>query len=214
MTAKLRALLAVVGTLIIGGTGYLVVRPLPGVTRADLVDAGVLGFCDPALVECQVRSNPLCPLPDGGPRPRYGTLRTKALVCDRDAGAPALLFRWPKANGTECFEIAGDPSDVCTVLEVGTCSDGTLCPEDSSGEQPVRAVLGKCACRAAAGVCRVPLLDGGTPADKALWTGTNTRPAPSGVTFPPPFAGPGCVEKVCSILNGDQGSDWPDTCPP
>lgn len=41
MNAKLRALTVAIGTLIVGGVAWTVYRPAPGVTRAELIDAGI-----------------------------------------------------------------------------------------------------------------------------------------------------------------------------
>lgn len=196
--SKLRSLLAVVGTLVLGGTSYLLVSPKEGVTRADLVDAGIAQVCEPALIECRVRS--LCS------GPRYRLVRTKAAVCDRQGADPVLVMRWPKQSGRPCFETVGDPSDACRLITApGTCNDAALCAEAASGEQPVADRVDVCACRRATGVCEVQDGDGG-------W-----RPAPLGNTLAAgTFRGAGCAPKYCGPeAQGEQGMSWDSAvCPP
>lgn len=75
MIKKLLALLMISGSAKIGGVQYLLATPRPGVTRADLVDAGIAVDCDAVEVsaegrhQCQTR-------PDGGAL--YGTVKTQA----------------------------------------------------------------------------------------------------------------------------------------
>lgn len=195
---KLRNLLVPVGIVVVGGLSLFLALPKPDTTRAELVDAGILEHCDPAHLECQVR-NHCRELPDGGLRPRYGTVEAKGYLCQRQ-GMDALVVRWPRNAQRECYELVGD--DACRfVSDAGTCSDSAVC-NDASGT-PVRQATDRCACRNNdAGPCRVPNPDGGT----ALMI-------PLGVTVSAPFAGAGCVRKPCDVFDGEQGQDWPEACP-
>jgi hypothetical protein len=200
MLRKLLPLLALTGGLTVGGVTYTVLTPRPGVTRAQLLDAGVADICSPVLVTCQVRVAQACrALPDGGQRPLYGTVSTQAMLCPQNS----LLLRWPKAGGANCFELTGPSDTACEVVPNGCADNPALCAEDPTGEQAVRVDVDRCACRnPAAGLCRYPNPDGGTALN-----------VPLGVTWPAPFAGAGCVRKVCQELAGDQGSSWPAECP-
>lgn len=202
MNRRLAALLAVAGVAIVSGTTYLLARPERGVTMDMITDAGLLSDCTPMLMECQVR-NQCTQLPDGGGRPRYGTVTTKVMKCPApNPDAPdVLIFRWPRRGGEECYEPVGDPKTACVVVDPN-CADATLCAEDQSGEQPVRAAQDRCACwQPDAGPCSVK-----SP------TGSNVS-ARVGVTFAAPFAGPGCVRKSCDELAGENGGSWPAQCP-
>lgn len=202
MTPKLRALLLLVGTLGVGGVTYFVAVPRVTTSRAELLDAGVNQFCDPAHLECQVRVH--CRgLPDGGLRPRYGTVEVKGYLCNRDSGTDVLILRWPRDGGNDCYEPVGPSEDACTFVEPpGTCADNSVC-DDSNGGTPIRAAQDRCACRQPdAGLCRTPNPDGGVALQ-----------IPLGATVAAPFAGAGCVRKVCAEVNGEQGQSWPQECP-
>ena len=54
MTSKLRALLVLVGTVTVGGVTALVAIPDAGVTRADIIDAGIAD-CPRRHLRCDVR---------------------------------------------------------------------------------------------------------------------------------------------------------------
>lgn len=202
----LRQLLVPVGAVTLGGVALFLAVPRAGVTRADLVDAGALGMCRVAHLECQVRIATACrTLTDGGTLPRYATLGLPGLYCGGDGGLAALILRPPRAGGASCFEVVGPPDTACVLAESpGNCTDSTVCADDGGTQLGYAAVANRCACwNPDAGVCRVPNDDGGAPVL-----------APQGSTFGPPFAGAGCVRKVCQEVAGEQGQSWPTECPP
>jgi hypothetical protein len=195
---KLKALLVPVAIITVGGLSLLIAYPRQGTTRGELLDAGIEEACDVAHLECQVR-NHCRSLPDGGQRPRYGTVEVKGYLCQRQ-GIDALVVRWPRNAQRECYELIGD--NACRfVTDAGTCTDPSVC-DDSNGT-PVRQATDRCACRRPdAGQCRTPNPDGGTPLQ-----------TPLGVTIQPPFGGAGCVAKPCDEFEGEQGESWPEACP-
>jgi hypothetical protein len=200
MTPRLRALLVATGVLIVGGTAYITARPGPGVTRADLLDAGIAEDCDKVLIACQVR-NHCRHLPDGGTARRYGTVRGAGYLCQR-AGADVLISRWPKGDaGEDCYEMAGDSA--CRILQApGTCDDAEVCADTGEAQTPVAVALDQCFCRNAdAGACRRVLPDGGLGAN-----------LPRNVTYAGDVAGAGCVRKVCSEAAGEWGESMPTVC--
>jgi hypothetical protein len=194
---RLRSILVVVGTVILGGVSYLAVTPRADITRADLLDAGLAQLCEPALMECRVRST--C----NAGAVRYGVVRTKVGVCDRGAGNDVLVFRWPRRNGSECVETVGTPSEACRLVEaIGTCTDATLCAEADAGTQPITEQTPACACRMAAGTC--------------TWTppGSTARTAPFGNTMEAgTWSGAGCFRKYCGPVRQGDADDWPSECP-
>lgn len=188
----LLSLLVAVGVATIGGVTYSLFRPAPGVSLAELRDAGIDERCEQVLVECHGRVAPSCrDLPDGGRRPRYATIRTGAYVCERDGGNPALIYRFPR-----CFEPISE--DYCEVLSA--CDDAQACGEDEDGPK-WRPAQAPCACRIPGQMCRSPNPDGGLGIPMQL-----------GVTYRPPWTGPGCQPKACVEVAGEQGQSWPDEC--
>jgi hypothetical protein len=205
MNPKLRNLLILVGggVLAIGTATYLIATPKQTTTRFELADAGITTDCSAVVVECQVR-NRCQQLPDGGMQPRYGTLQTKAMKCPLPGRAEAdfaLVLRWPRQGGQDCFEVVGPPETACAITDP-QCTDATLCAEDPSGEQPVRQTQSRCACaQPDAGTCTVAAPGGGT------------RAAPIGMTLRAPFNGPGCIRKSCEEAADEVGASWPAQCP-
>lgn len=193
---RLLVLLAFVGTATISGVSYLLLRLEGGVTLEELRDAGLDERCAPALLECDGRVAEECrDLPDGGRRRKYASVRTQAYVCERDAGRPALLFRFPR-----CFRPLSE--DFCRLIDETACSDAQACGEDESGQPKWRAVQQACACRAIGQLCRTVLPDGGLV------------PMAFGTTYPPPFVGAGCQPKACVELAGEWGESMPSECLP
>lgn len=186
MNPRLRALLAAIGLVTISGTLYMLATVRPGVSRADLLDAGITAECDPVQVACAGRDLCRNTLADGGLSPRYLTLRMLGYQCNRDGGDPLLILRVTQPN---CFEPVGPPGDACQVLGA-TFDDGGL---------GVQGLPDRCACRARGQVCRKP--DGG------LMTFDTTYPAPFAQ-----YIGAGCTRKVCSEMAGEQGQSMPSEC--
>lgn len=185
---KLRSLLAVVGMMSIGGVLYLLTQVKPGVTRADLLDAGIAQECDPVQVSCQVRQT--C-FPN---QARYGTVQKLAFQCDRDGGVPVLIALWPKGDsGADCFEPVGPPDTACVVQGASFDDGGDLTRTTADQD--------RCACRPTdGGVCRFQSPDGSTPL-------MHFRE-----TYRAPFAGAGCVRKSCEEFAGELGQSMPPEC--
>lgn len=192
---NLRQLLGVVGVLAVGGVTYRVLAPRPGVTVGDLRAASIFAECPPQLLTCAVRQTSAACYPA---QRRYRTLETAAFVCSTDGGLGGLLFRWPRQGGQDCVEVAGDPSEACTLAP---CNGDPLCADDGGTSFDFRAAQDRCACRPSdGGVCRYQLPDGGTPLMKF------------GLEYQAPFAGAGCVRKACGEMDGDQGLSMPPEC--
>lgn len=187
---KLKALLAAVGLATIGGVAFLVVVPKEGVTRADLLDAGITEHCDPVVVTCAGRDLCRNVRADGGLSPRYRTIRALAYRCDRPGEQePALILR---TTQPECFEPLG--GDTCEVVGATVDDGGT----------GVQAEPDRCACRQRGQMCRYPNPDGGLGIPMNL-----------DQTYPPPFSqhvGAGCVRKACVEAAGEQGMSMPEEC--
>lgn len=126
---KLKLLLCLLGVTV---GGVSIFMPAPGVTKAQLVDAGI-GECPPVDAICPQR------LDDGG----YVRTRVKA----RDCRAIGLGFVLPPAKNGEWFRV-----DRCRRADTDTLPN-----EDSQATEQH-----ECACRMAAGACSVRLSDGGT----------------------------------------------------
>lgn len=223
MTPRLQRLIAAVGVVMLGGITYEVFRARPNAEWADFLDAGISDICASAHIECQVRN--FCQdLPDGGRRPRYGTIELKGYVCphvielpdggDFDAGS-ALLMRLPQAEQTftrrdggtysaiaDCFDVMGPVDSACRFVEdAGLCTDPTAC-DDTGGARPWKLAADRCVCwDPSAGPCRIRGLDGGP------------QQIPVGATEAAPALGTGCVRKPCTEAAGEQGQSWPSACP-
>lgn len=191
---RLRSLLILVVTVVVGGTTYMVTVPREGVTWADLQDAG-LQSCVARRVECRARRRAGC-----GAGPAYAMVQTKAAICDIPGETGLVVLRWPS-----CWQTVGSPTEACRQVEAG-CTDGTLCVADSTETMPVREETFTCACRMAAGTCTWDPDIGGPEV---------ARPAPFGATLAPgTWSGAGCQVKYCGPeLAGDQGASWPAGCP-
>lgn len=155
-----------------------------------------LELCIPVEVACGVRvSGELLGAlggADGGRGHRYRRVTLNARNCaEFDAGIvltdKALYVDGGWRPGLEVIE------GYCKILgDAGIATDF------------IRELPHECGCRAASGVCRVRIEDGGT------------EPAPFGATLGPgyfytEFAGAGCVRKACVEIAGE--SSWPDACP-
>lgn len=124
------------------------------------------------------------------------TVRFKALRCGTDIRLPRRI----SPAGAAPFFVFRE--DQCQLL-AADCSVAGSCDVDVAGTPQLRGQQEPCACRGASGICRVPLADGGI------------APAPAGVTLDPgAWTGAGCVRKSCDEVQGEQGSSWPDECPP
>lgn len=175
---KLARLVALLGTVVLGGISYTLYVPKPDATRADFVDAGIANAVK-HRIKCEVRN--VC----------TGQYRTVELRAFRDG--QDVLVELPRVEGRDCWQLTGTPREACRVVEASSCTDATICGD---GTPAMREVSGECACSSGAD-CYV----GGeaAPTGQTLQAGT--------------WSGAGCVPKVCRVLNGDQGQDWPGECP-
>lgn len=190
MNKKLIALLAVLGTATIGGVQYYLAGVKPGVTRAELLDAGIDDACDPVEISCQGRD--LCQnmRADGGLSPRYRTVKMLAWQCVRPGNpTPVLVTRLPMQSGHDCFEPLGE--DACQVVGASF---------DDGGSPSVAVDVDRCACRERGKICRYQEADGGLTLMQFAQT------------YPSPFTGAGCVRKSCVEAMGEQGMSMPEEC--
>lgn len=151
MNSKLRSMIAYAGLIILSGTSFVVYRALPGVTQADLVDAGI-GSCLQGEALCQVRYL------DGG----YDRLRVRGDACEEPDGSYAVI----------------PGPDVMTDVELVRTHDGAPC-ERATGPNKLKAQdkrlkePDKCACAPIdGGICT--LTDGGHPGNNTLYPGQFT----------------------------------------
>ncbi len=180
---RLRALLLPAGLVFVGGVAYLFARPEPGVTVADLLDAGIDEHCERVQFTAEVRDRCQNTLPDGGLSPRYRSVRDVAYVCQNDAGPPVLIPRWfTRPALRNCYAVVSEDS-----VQI-------LGPTFDDGGQAVLPEPGRCACRARGQVCRWTGMDGGLQ----LMGFNNTYEAAQA-----PFVGPGCVRRNC--VEWDEG---------
>lgn len=200
MNPKLRALLAAIGIVVISGTSYLLVTIRPGVTRADLVDAGITSDCDPVEVICQVRqiATPFC----RPAAPKYLTVRSLAYQCARGGNLdPVLIMRWPRTPiNTECFEAVGEASGSTGLPSACVVASATF---DDGGSLAAALDVDRCACRQRGQLCRWTQRDGGlTPMNFAQTYRVDQAP----------FVGVGCARTVCTEKAGDEGQSMPASC--
>ena len=195
MSPRLRQLLAVVAVVTISGTVYLVARPEPDATWADIREACPEGRR--GVIRCEGRV--LCG-PNSG---RMRTVEVQAGLCPTDAGT-VLIPRWPRGAGRDCFEPRGGVDEACEVLAGadGGCTDA-LC-EDDSEEPPQRLAQDRCFCRSTPGMCAWRgNADGG-------WTPIARGPDGSNV-HPGPVTGAACVRSPCGHFAGDE-DPRPEEC--
>lgn len=204
---RLRALLLTIGVLTVGGivTRLVVVRPdATPEELQELRDFLTTEQFDPLSISCQGRDLCQSTRADGGLSPRYVTGRLFGGWLHRtlwerfpdggaaDAGTVStLIARFPRRVNRDCFEPIGPPDEACQVVGA-TFDDG-----GSPGFDPEPS---RCACRERGKVCRYQLEDGGTPLMNFAQT------------YYPPFAGAGCVRKVCAEAAGEVGQSMPTEC--
>lgn len=183
--SKLRSLLIAVGTIAVAGVSVVLFVPEPGVTRAELLDAG-LDECTPVLLRCapQLTEEGQAELADSGMANlgAYPALDLRGWVCDGGVVLPPLPPRLVR-------HLRFFADDGCEVVD-GGCGDGQVC----SGARLFRVAQHRCACSTGAD-CFVGGQDAGTG---------YTLPAGS-------WAGAGCRRKVCVEVSGV--SSWPSECP-
>ena len=179
--SKLKALIISFGAIILGGVTYAVWIPTPAATGDDFIDAGIANSVK-HRISCEVRN--VCPDFDGG---RYKTVELRAYRDGTD-----MLVQIPRVADRDCWQLVGDVSNACSVVEANACSDPTIC----TGATLVRDVVSGCACS------KGPLcLVSGLPAIQGATLAAGT------------WAGADCVPKTCREVAGDQGFSWPDSCP-
>lgn len=189
MNPKLRALLAFVSIAVIGGTSYLIARPTAGVSRADLLDAGITTDCEAVTIQARVRDLCQNTLADGGLSRRYRTIRDVAFRCPNDAGDPVLIPRWTARPALRaCFE----PVGLEAIQILGSdFDDGGIAPEPATDE---------CTCRERGKVCRLS-------SDGGLLNFAQTY-----VPLAGPFVGAGCTPTPCVVLDGEQDQGLAEVC--
>lgn len=184
MNAKLRALVASVGVILAGVGGVTLYQALPGVTRADAIDAGIAEG---------TRVERLC-----------------AIVCERDGGRTyhrkRLAARYfPGADGGEAVLLGRIP-DHCRIMETEqglACRAGgalKLGAQVDDADEPE-----DCACSSGA-ACEMVGSDGGwVPAylgntlPEGRWRGAGCVRR-------------SCVVLSHGASGQDEG--WPEACPP
>lgn len=185
MNPKLKALLGVAGAATLGGVPYLILKPEPGVTRADLVDAGITSECARVVAECEGRWT--C---EGAPR-RLLTLEVPGYRCQLEDGGSTGLLPALTRRQRQCFEVR-DHND-CIVLGAA--------PEEDD-EALILPLNDRCWCRAVdGGLCRWRNpLDGGVLQMR------------HGVAYPGPTLGVACRRAACGEFAGEVGSSLHDDC--
>ncbi len=190
-----RALASFLAVVAVYGA-FTLSRVEPGVTVAELVDAG-FAQCPAVDLACDVRASDemLAQLEERGADAGrlYRRIAFDARDCRgiEDAGFVITDRRFYRDGGPPAFDVIGDR---CRIV-AGVADAG-----DKPRELPL-----ECGCRMASGVCRYQLTDGGT------------APAPFrrtlGPGYPPftIFSGAGCARKACEEFAGD--SSWPEVCP-
>jgi len=177
-----RKLVTAIGTVLVAGAAVVVYQANDGVKPADLIAAGIGQDCNAANLACPAV---YCDAGHCSP-PRFPTGRGAWCGVDGGVVLPDLKPGWRIFRTDLCRRVTRD---------AGVLAEGD--EEDVEFE---------CACRAASGVCRVQLDDGGT------------GPAPFGVTLGPGYAfeefgGAGCVRKSCGVLAAPTDESWPAACP-
>lgn len=176
MNSKLLALLMVSGSaVVLGGVVYVLARPGPGATRAELADAGVTVN---ATLECEGRVT--C---DGYSGRRIRTAYIPAYVGDLEDGG-RLLVPLLGRRIRNCFELRGSVEEACELV-----TDGGQADQDD--DAPVRAVGDRCWCRARdGGACR--------------WAGNPVDGGPLMMDFGNvhrgPVVGPACRRAACGVF--------------
>ena len=177
MNAKLKALITGGMLLTVGGVAIVAYVPKEGVTRAELVDAGILDDCVKRRIACTA-------FIDGGYVEKEFTLAD----CGPGDGGRETI--WPrKALELKTFLVGGELN--CRRL-------GVVADIDLNEEPPTRT--GSCACwQPDAGDCRQA--DGGTQTRDGHnefgvgdWVGPGCRPKPCGELFGIRNLPEGCVE--------------------
>lgn len=102
MTPRLRSLLALVATAVVGGVTFTVYAPARGLTAADYADAGVSG--PNRVATCPVRVSPECAQAYG--TRRYETVRFLVVLgALADGGRDVLLPPRPRGVASECLRV-------------------------------------------------------------------------------------------------------------
>lgn len=140
MNSKLRSLVVAVAVLTVGGVVTVLNVPNSGVTRADLIDAGIGTDCVKRARTCLRYSADGTDCPDGGP---YCEFQVAVMVCpEADGGRSVITTRanlrgivddgvWCGATGTGATALAADstaPSPFSCA-----CSSGSNCTQTSDG---------------------------------------------------------------------------------
>jgi hypothetical protein len=194
MNPRLLALLVGVGAATVG---IAVFTLKPGVTKSDLIDAGILDSCAPVRVSCPARlTEAALQELEGNNRTanhRYRMLGTRAMFCGTVQNGQLIL---PVKTDVEWFAVHRCKRQPAQPVP----------PEDG----PAVIDPDDCFCRRATGTCNVRT----RPAQGRTQV---TRAAPFGVTLSTdgPFdqvTGAGCHPKACEEIAGE--SSWPAECPP
>lgn len=194
---RLKQMFALIATITVGGTVYLVANLKPQFTAADAMDAGILQVSTTLRLSCRLRVNPNC----RGSGPAYGKFGLRAQLVT-GTNPDVVLFNLPNDDaGVPCYRPIGTAAEACDVVENGSCTAGAaICGANALPQLEQQ----ECACRRTdAGLCRVPTL----PDAGGLVV------APVGVTLQQ-WIGPGCFRKFCGpVQAGEATADWPAECP-
>ncbi len=172
MNPKLKALLAAIGIVVIGGVASTLFIPRLDTTAYDLADAGI-GDC---LLRERSCLNYGASCPDGG---GYCQTKMAVFVCPEPDAGPDIIVPRKFLRLAELDDTVWCGPVTTTSLQAGADTPDVF----------------RCACRMDAGLCVIDNPDGGaTPIGAPR--GRTLKPGEWGV------AGPGCLRKPCVELAG------------
>lgn len=183
MNKKLRSLLVLVGTVIVGGTSYELFKvDKPDTKVDDLLDGGIGRGCTLMALSCtsMLSDEAIADLKSNKVSGKYGEIAFPVYRCDGALVYPPA-FPMNKTLGKALFEDAK--------CELTPCPDPDGVCNQFDKAKPIVVKDHKCAWRPLGGT-NCTRIDGGNPGDQ------NTM-------GPGQFTGTGCVRKACVEIAGE-----------